>query len=877
MSASTCFAGLSGSSDGVSVRARRRARHANRAARRISRAVAAGLEPLERRQLLSTNITINGSITLDESPGLQNTNVPVTGEDNNDSDVSLATLQSGAAAFSNRLFNSVGTGGLGLSTSFATSNGVAQSASNFITVSGGTVTSLGFVKDDGTALPAYAGVATGGVATTLSAVSGGTISLFADASLGNRMVLGVDANNDIVFSIFMDPNASLTTARAWTVQFEAVSNPVATNPDDPVDLTGFLDVAASTSLAFNFNNLPSGQNLFGTVGDTSDALTVIGKNPVLNPDGTFTNASNTINTSQGGGNVTIGVNNQMFDPGDGAYFTYVKSPVANFLAGAPGGLDQNEADDADNIQYTGGTLASTGASTTISQTQGNAAATMKITAYDIAGSPQGQAFVSGLASGTPVTITSVKVNGVAVSFTVSGNGVVVSNLHAGDTIAWTTSAPHDRVLIEDVAGKFDIGAFAINQADAAHVDVGSQLRFEDAGPSIGPIANSIVDFIAGASATKSLNGVVGTDPNGAPYTIDQFTASITVNGVLVKGVASGNNTVVTYYADTNNDTIFGNTGDTAYYKLELNQTANSGAGSYTFTVLVTPPPPLLEFDFDDLPSGQNLFGTVGDTSNALVVIGKTPVLNPDGTFTNASNTINTSQGGGGVTIGVNNQMFDPGDGAYFTYVKSPVANFLSGAPGGLDQGEADDADNIQYTGGTLAATTASTTISQTQGNAAASMKITAYDIAGSPQGQAFATGLGSGTPVTITGVKVNGVAVSFTPSGNGVIVSGLHSGDVIEWTTSAPHDRVLIEGVAGKFDIGAFAVTQAQPTPDQKLDFVVKVTDGDGDSATSGFSIGIDGTGPFDDGAVGGVAISSLSSIFSSNPIDDDALAALLA
>src|SRR5262249_12060733 len=161
---------------------------------------------------------------------------------------------------------------------------------------------------------------------------------------------------------------------------------------------------------------------------------VIGKSPVLDANGEFTNASDTINTSQGGGKVTIGVNNQMFNPGNGAYFTYVKSPVANFLAGAPGGLDQNEADDADNIQYTGRTLTAPAASATISQTQGNAAASMKITAFDIADSPQARDFVSGLGSGVAVTITAVKVNGVPVSFTPSGNGVIVSNLHAGDKI-----------------------------------------------------------------------------------------------------------------------------------------------------------------------------------------------------------------------------------------------------------------------------------------------------------------------------------------------------------------------------------------------------------------------------------------------------------
>jgi hypothetical protein len=278
----------------------------------------------------------------------------------------------------------------------------------------------------------------------------------------------------------------------------------------------------------------------------------------------------------------------------------------------------------------------------------------------------------------------------------------------------------------------------------------------------------------------------------------------------------------------------------------------------------------IQFNFNSLHSGSNLFGTVGDADNALIVIAENPVIGADGVFSTSPNgVIKTSQGGIEATIGVNSQMVDPGEGAYFTYAKNPNTNFLGS---NLSQTEANDADNILYTGGTLTATSASLRISQTQGNSLATMKITAFDIADSPQARNFVSGLGSGTPVTITSVKVNGVAVSFTPDGNGVIVSGLASGDTVEWTTSAPHDRVLIEGVAGKFDIGGFSITQAQPTPDQKLDFVVRVTDGDGDFATSGFSIGIDGTGEFDDGAVGGVAVSSL---FSNEPID--ALAELLA
>jgi hypothetical protein len=779
-------------------------------------AVEHALEPLEPRQLFA--VTITGAVTLDESPGLQTGGAAVTGEDNNDSDVSLATLQTQAAAFYNRLF---GAGGLALSTTFPTSIGVGKSADGFISVTQGTVVSLGFSKADGTALPIFGG-ADPGVASSLSALSGGAISLFADPVLGNRMVIGVDAASDKALAMFLDPNSTLTSARVWTVQFEPLSNPITTNPDDPLTLGG-LGVAAGKSIEFNFNNLPSGQNPFGTVGDTSNGLVVIGKTPVLNADGTFTNASNTINTSQGGGPTTIGVNNQMFDPNDGAYFTFVKNPVANFLAGAPGGLDQGEADDADNIQYTGGTIQGSSSFVKIAQLQGNGLATMDIQCFNMADSPQGTDFVDdGLGTGSAAPVTAVRVFNAAgtkiedsalggaqnpnVTITFLAGGVArVTGLDAGYRIEFDTSAVHDQVLITGVAGKFDIGGFGTNEAAKESAPL-TGIRFEDAGPTIGPIDNSILDFLSGQTVTKTLNGVVGSDPKTGPYTVDQFTTSLTINGVEVRGVIAGNNQVVTYFADTNGDTTFGNAGDTAYFRLTLNQ---SGAGSYTFDVLFSPPPANLDFDFDDLPSGQNLFGTVGTATDALVVIGKTVALNADGTFTNASNTINTSKGGGPTTIGVNNQMFDPSDGAYFTFVKSPVADFLAGAPGGLDQNEADDIDNVQYTGGTREVNTAFLKIAQIQGNAPATLNVTAYNITGAPQGDDLLTVAKSQVNITAVrvynaaGTKIEDSALGGAQDPNVVItvgtgangvplgvarVAGLNAGYRVEWDTSAAHD-----------------------------------------------------------------------------------------
>src|SRR4051794_5474260 len=151
------------------------------------------LEALEDRWVPSTTIT--GSVTLDESTGLQTSGVAVPGEDNNDNDVALSQLPS---SFSNRLFGSP-PAGLGLNSTFATAAGAAKSADTYISVTTtGTVVSLGFAKADGSALPVYAGSAGGGVASGLNAVTGGAISFFADASLGNRMVLGVDGDNQIV-------------------------------------------------------------------------------------------------------------------------------------------------------------------------------------------------------------------------------------------------------------------------------------------------------------------------------------------------------------------------------------------------------------------------------------------------------------------------------------------------------------------------------------------------------------------------------------------------------------------------------------------------------------------------------------------------------
>jgi len=64
-----------------------------------------------------------------------------------------------------------------------------------------------------------------------------------------------------------------------------------------------------------------------------------------------------------------------------------------------------------------------------------------------------------------------------------------------------------------------------------------------------------------------------------------------------------------------------------------------------------------------------------------------------------------------------------------------------------------------------------------------------------------------------------------------------------------------VDYAAGSYNIGGFSRFTALDTPDKVLDFTARVTDGDGDTATASWHIGVDGTGGNDDGLVSGVSV----------------------
>ena len=410
-----------------------------------------------------------------------------------------------------------------------------------------------------------------------------------------------------------------------------------------------------------------------------------------------------------------------------------------------------------------------------------------------------------------------------------------------------------------------------DQSDVDSFDLGAITKIGDDEPVIGPIPDGLVNFAAGTSVNKSLGGDVGNDPNASPYTLTSYTLNLTTNGIDLQAVAVGDDEVG-YWADTNNDDIFGNTGDTLYYRMKLGD--QGGAGDYTFSVYVNPPPALTEFNFDDLPSGSNLFGIVGDADAGLIIFGETIGLKADNTYiANQTQEVKTSQAGLHDTIGIESQMFDPGDAAYFTFVTNPDPNYTGLALGST---EADDADNILY-GATLEGETAFIKIAQLQGNTAPKMSIELFNIDDTnPQGVFMLDARGeneTGKDPDVIAVRVyaadgttllesfaNGVEAGLSSSitiaigADGVAtVEGFGENYRIEWDADEDFDQTLISGLQGKFDIGGFGFVQANDTPDQFLQFTAQVTDGDGDTDTDSWNIGIDGTGEHDDDHVDNV------------------------
>ncbi|MDB5823418.1 MAG: hypothetical protein JWR21_2122 [Herminiimonas sp.] len=482
--------------------------------------------------MATSSLTRGSAVTVDESPSLQNLlATPSVAGDSNDNDIAATSLP---AVFSVRLAEV--NAGTPLNVALSGYNGSNTGTSAVTYTVTGTANNISFTDSLGAPL--------NNVDSGLKTAAGDSIFLFSDTA--NDNILYGKAGTAIVFAAYLEEVSSPATgAKIWMTEYQAIQHPNAADPDDSLNLLNKVFVSIDSSQAFSLANAPSGQNLFLTLGDASAAIVVTGKLPANQSTGVNVSTGDTVNTSQGGGSTTIGDNNQMIDPTEGMYFTFVTG--ANTGLTIPN-LDHGEAVLESNIQFTG-LLEARAASFSIVQLQSGKSATVKITAYSANSTASGDQYVDQLQNNTARGIDRITVKDAAgvVDPSVSINlatGVIVG-IKAGYTIEYHTTANHDRLLVENTGAgankaAFDIGGFSLLQSNQERLEVGSLMQFEDDGPSVAttgtPPTLTVDETVLATNDTKSFassfNSSFGADGAG--------TAGLTYAlGVSAAGADSG--------------------------------------------------------------------------------------------------------------------------------------------------------------------------------------------------------------------------------------------------------------------------------------------------------------------------------------------------
>jgi len=309
---------------------------------------------------------VTQDIIIDETTGLQDDDV----------DRSLAPHQSNTTLTYLLCLN--GAGGL-------TSPEVAFQA-NFVqaTASAGeTITSVVLTQNSsGTPFSTTVGVNSG-----IRTVDGNYVWLFQDSDPSHtNVVIGIIGTTDsavepaedgpLAFS-FALINTSNTTADLYTVQYVPLFNPVATNPDDRIDLTNkvFASVSGTTVVNFSGQNAAPGNHDFYVINspdDTSKQLLVTG---LLGANNATANV-----ITQG-----FGVNNQSINPTETLQVDFVTG--GNLAAGSASQIQYGSH--LDNVTQAGFTI------NQITPSNPNLRVDIRISALDVTGNEQGLNFYDG--------------------------------------------------------------------------------------------------------------------------------------------------------------------------------------------------------------------------------------------------------------------------------------------------------------------------------------------------------------------------------------------------------------------------------------------------------------------------------------------------
>jgi hypothetical protein len=470
---------------------------------------------IEQNSLITANalsvVATGEDVSLDETAGLQNvTATPTPAGDADDNDILVASLPS---TFATRLTALAAGTATGAALSGYT-GAAGNTGSNAFTITvdpAAGITDISFVGSTGAPL--------NGLDSDLDTLDGTSILLYTD-TINNNIVLGRAGGptGAIVFAAYIEETGSpVTGGKIWTVEYQPLKHPDTANADDSLNLLNKVFIGATQDANFSLAGAPSGQQLFlmfTTEGATADvngripgvSIIVTGKNPLdQSASGAAITSEDTVNSSQGGGNTTLGTNNQAITEQEGLRFSFVTGSRADVtipnLSPGEAGVEAN----IDFTQYFGARAATF----QVVQETGGTTAKILLTAFknadNVSGSQSGVNFVNSYANddGERVAITNGSVTvktlaGVTISsavITYNANGtVLITGVPTDAQITYGTATDHNRVMIENAGlltakngdkthADFDIGGFKVLQTSTSATEIGSKMIFDDDGPS----------------------------------------------------------------------------------------------------------------------------------------------------------------------------------------------------------------------------------------------------------------------------------------------------------------------------------------------------------------------------------------------------------
>ncbi|MCP6697641.1 DUF5801 repeats-in-toxin domain-containing protein [Pseudomonas donghuensis] len=619
------------------------------------------------------------NVSLDETAGLQNSTATASpAGDADDNDILISALPS---VFATRL-TALGAGTVTGAALSGYTGAVGNTGSDAFTITaapGGSVTDVSFTDSLGAPL--------NGLDSGLDTLDGTSILLYTDTN--NNILLGRAGGpaGAIVFAAYIQETGSpVTGGKIWTVEYQPLKHPDASNPDDALNLLDKVFIGASQDLGFSLANAPSGQNLFlmfttanptvvddgGVLRITDPTVIATGKDPADQSSGANITTGDTINTSQGGGPTTFGTNNQMIVEQEGIRFSFVTGARQNVTVP---NLSQNEADVEANIDFTD-VFNTRSAAFDVVQLQSGKSAVVKISAFSTAAEP-GVNFINGYANDASVAISNVRVinistgmviensdgsvNDPAIVISFASGVATITGVKAGYQIEYTTTADHNRVLIENGAAidakgnnhaDFDIGGFTMRQASTTTAEIGSKIIFEDDGPSISTTGteptltvdetvlatdatqNFAANFTSafGADGAGTLTYALGVvaGASGLTDTASGEAVNLSLNGTVVEGrTATTNQLVFTVSVAANGDVTL----DQLRAVVHPDATDPDDSTSLTSDNLVTLTATKTDGDGDSVQAtlniGQNL--VFKDDGPSISTTGTEPTLTVDET------------------------------------------------------------------------------------------------------------------------------------------------------------------------------------------------------------------------------------------------------